>query len=34
MRLTGKRGVDVVFENVGSTTWNQSVRSLTRAAAW
>ena len=30
MRLTGKRGVDVVFENVGSTTWDQSVRSLTR----
>ncbi len=30
MRLTGKRGVDVVFENVGSTTWDQSIRSLTR----
>lgn len=30
MRLTGKRGVDVVFENVGSSTWDQSVRSLTR----
>ncbi len=30
MRITGKRGVDVVFENVGSTTWDQSVRSLTR----
>jgi 2-desacetyl-2-hydroxyethyl bacteriochlorophyllide A dehydrogenase len=30
MRLTAKRGVDVVFENVGSTTWDQSVRSLTR----
>ena len=30
MRLTGKRGVDVVFEHVGSTTWDQSVRSLTR----
>ncbi len=30
MRLTGKRGVDVVFEHVGSTTWEQSVRSLSR----
>ena len=30
MRLTGKRGVDVVFEHVGSSTWDQSVRSLTR----
>lgn len=30
MRLTSKRGVDVVFEHVGSTTWDQSVRSLTR----
>ncbi len=28
-RLTGKRGVDVVFEHVGEATWNESVRSLT-----
>lgn len=28
-RLTGKRGVDVVFEHTGSATWEGSVRSLT-----
>jgi NADPH:quinone reductase-like Zn-dependent oxidoreductase len=27
-RLTGKRGVDVVFEHVGEATWPQSVASL------
>jgi NADPH:quinone reductase-like Zn-dependent oxidoreductase len=27
-RLTGKRGVDVVFEHVGTATWEQSVLSL------
>jgi NADPH:quinone reductase-like Zn-dependent oxidoreductase len=27
-KLTGKRGVDVVFEHVGEATWNESVRSL------
>ena len=30
MRLTGKRGVDVVFEHVGGDVWEPSVRSLTR----
>jgi len=29
-RETGKRGVDVVVENVGGATWNGSVRSLAR----
>jgi NADPH:quinone reductase-like Zn-dependent oxidoreductase len=29
-RLTGKRGVDVVFEHTGEGTWERSVRSLTR----
>lgn len=29
-RRTGKRGVDVVLENVGPATWEQSVRSLAR----
>jgi NADPH:quinone reductase-like Zn-dependent oxidoreductase len=29
-RLTGKRGVDVVVENVGQETWDRSIRSLTR----
>jgi NADPH:quinone reductase-like Zn-dependent oxidoreductase len=29
-RLTGKRGVDVVFEHTGEATWERSVRSLTR----
>jgi NADPH:quinone reductase-like Zn-dependent oxidoreductase len=29
-RLTGGRGVDVVFEHVGQATWEQSVYSLTR----
>ncbi|MHB2018083.1 MAG: zinc-binding dehydrogenase [Candidatus Xenobia bacterium] len=29
-RLTGKRGVDVVFEHVGAATFEQSVESLTR----
>jgi NADPH:quinone reductase-like Zn-dependent oxidoreductase len=27
-RLTGRRGVDVVFEHVGEATWEQSVKSL------
>jgi NADPH:quinone reductase-like Zn-dependent oxidoreductase len=30
MRLTGKRGVDVVFEHVGGDVWDPSIRSLTR----
>jgi NADPH:quinone reductase-like Zn-dependent oxidoreductase len=29
-RLTAKRGVDVVFEHVGTATWDDSVASLTR----
>jgi len=29
-RLTGKRGVDVVFEHTGEGTWDKSIRSLTR----
>lgn len=29
-RITGKRGVDVVVEHVGSDTWEQSLRSLAR----
>jgi NADPH:quinone reductase-like Zn-dependent oxidoreductase len=29
-RLTGKRGVDVVFEHTGEATWERSVRSLTQ----
>ena len=29
-RETGKRGVDVVVENVGQATWKQSLRSLAR----
>ncbi len=29
-RLTGKRGVDVVVEHVGTDTWEQSLRSLAR----
>lgn len=29
-RLTGKRGVDVVVENVGRETWDKSLRSLAR----
>jgi NADPH:quinone reductase-like Zn-dependent oxidoreductase len=29
-RLTNKRGVDVVFEHTGETTWERSVRSLVR----
>jgi NADPH:quinone reductase-like Zn-dependent oxidoreductase len=29
-RLTTKRGVDVVFEHVGTATWDDSVASLTR----
>src|SRR5688572_12068999 len=28
--LTGGRGVDVVFEHVGTATWDRSVKSLTR----
>ncbi len=27
-RLTGKRGVDIVFEHVGKATWDSSIRSL------
>src|SRR5947209_2774842 len=27
-RITSKRGVDIVFEHVGSATWDDSVRSL------
>ena len=30
MRMTNKRGVDVVFEHVGGDVWDPSVRSLTR----
>jgi NADPH:quinone reductase-like Zn-dependent oxidoreductase len=29
-RLTGKRGVDVVFEHVGKATWERSLLALTR----
>jgi len=29
-RLTGKRGVDVVFEHTGEATWEKSIRSLVR----
>lgn len=29
-RLTGKRGVDVVFEHTGEGTWEKSIRSLAR----
>jgi NADPH:quinone reductase-like Zn-dependent oxidoreductase len=30
MRLTGRQGVDVVFEHVGSDTWEKSIGSLAR----
>ena len=30
MRITDKRGVDVVFEHTGKDTWDRAVRSLTR----
>ncbi len=30
MRLTGKRGVDVVFENVGQAVWDSALRSARR----
>ncbi len=30
MRLTGKRGVDVVFENVGAAAWDAALRSVVR----
>lgn len=30
MRLTGKRGVDVVFENVGAAVWDSALKSLVR----
>lgn len=30
MRLTGKRGVDVVFENVGPAAWGAALKSLVR----
>ncbi len=29
-RLTGRRGVDVVFDHVGKSTWEASIRSLAR----
>ena len=29
-RLTGRRGVDVVFEHVGQATWDTSIRALAR----
>jgi NADPH:quinone reductase-like Zn-dependent oxidoreductase len=29
-RLTGKRGVDVVFDHVGAATWQTSIKALTR----
>ena len=29
-RLTGNRGVDIVFEHVGTATWDRSVKCLTR----
>ena len=29
-RLTAKRGVDVVFEHVGKSVWDESIRSLTK----
>jgi NADPH:quinone reductase-like Zn-dependent oxidoreductase len=29
-RLTDKRGVDVVFEHIGASVWDDSIRSLTR----
>jgi NADPH:quinone reductase-like Zn-dependent oxidoreductase len=29
-RLTNKRGVDIVFENIGEKTWNDSIKSLAR----
>jgi len=28
--LTGKRGVDIVFEHVGAATWEVSIKSLAR----
>jgi len=31
MRLTNRRGVDVVIEHVGDATWTKSVRSLARS---
>lgn len=30
MRLTGKRGLDVVFENVGAAVWDAALKSLVR----
>lgn len=30
MRMTARRGVDVVFEHVGGDVWDRSIRSLTR----
>lgn len=32
-RLTAKRGVDVVFEHVGKSVWDESIRSLTKGGA-
>jgi 2-desacetyl-2-hydroxyethyl bacteriochlorophyllide A dehydrogenase len=29
-RLTAKRGVDIVFEHVGKSVWDESIRSLTK----
>ena len=31
---TGKRGVDVVVDNVGAPTWTQSIRALAGAGGW
>ena len=31
---TGKRGVDVVVDNVGEATWEQSLGALGGAAGW
>ena len=31
---TGKRGVDVVVDNVGAPTWTQSIRALRGVGAW
>ena len=32
-RLTAKRGVDVVFEHVGKSVWDESIRSLAKGGA-
>ena len=33
-RLTGNRGVDIVFEHVGTATWDRSLKCLAAAAGW